>query len=119
MNIEKQNDLFDKILNLISEARNNVKRAVNSTMVLTYWNVGKIILEDESKGNNRAEYGKEILKKLSGKLTVEFGKGFDISNLRKMRQFYLLFQKQDSVSLELSWTHYRHLLRVENENARL
>lgn len=119
MIIEKQNNLYNKISNLISEAKNNVKRTVNSVMVITYWNIGKIIVEDELEGNNRAEYGKEVLKALSEKLTNEFGKGFDITNLRKMRQFYLTFQKRDSVSLELSWTHYRHLLRVENENARL
>lgn len=119
MNLEKYNNLFDRISNLIKEAKNNVKRTVNSTMVITYWNIGKLIVEDESDGNVRAEYGKEILKKLSKRLSEEHGKGFDTRNLRKMRQFYLMFQKWDSVSTELSWTHYRHLIKVENEKARL
>jgi len=119
MSIEKYNNLFNQISKLINEAKINVKKTVNSTMVITYWNIGKLIVEDESDGNTRAEYGKEILKKLSEKLTKEHGKGFDTRNLRKMRQFYLQFKKWDSVSTELTWTHYRHLLKVENEKARL
>lgn len=113
------NNLYNKISELLQKAQSQVKQQVNSLMVITYWNVGKLIVEDEQQGNDRAEYGKAILQELSDKLTIKFGKGFDITNLRKMRQFYNLFQKQDSVSLELSWTHYRHLLKVESETARL
>lgn len=113
------NNLYNKISELLQKAQSQVKQQVNSLMVITYWNVGKLIVEDEQQGNNRAEYGKAILQELSDKLIIKFGKGFDITNLRKMRQFYNLFQKQDSVSLELSWTHYRHLLKVESEPARL
>lgn len=119
MIVGKQDNLYNKISNLINESKENIKRNVNSVMVITYWNIGKIIVEDESDGNSRAEYGKEILKNISEKLTEEFGQGFDERNLRRMRQFYLTFQKWDSVSPELSWTHYRHLLRVENEKARI
>jgi predicted nuclease of restriction endonuclease-like (RecB) superfamily len=116
--ITKQN-LYNNIVPLIRESRNNVRTAVNSVMVLTYWNIGKLIIEDEQQGETRAEYGKAVLKEVSQRLTTEFGKGFDITNLRKMRQFYILFPKRDSVSLELNWTHYRHLLKVENEKYRL
>lgn len=119
MIVGKQDNLYNKISNLINESKENIKRNVNSVMVITYWNIGKIIVEDESDGNSRAEYGKEILKNISEKLTEEFGQGFDERNLRRMRQFYLTFQKWDSLSPELSWTHYRHLLRVENEKARI
>ena len=113
MDLENKNNLYNQISDLLKKAQNQVRQQVNSLMVITYWNVGKIIFEDELKGK-RAEYGKEVLKELSDKLTADFGKGFDITNLRKMRQFYILYPKQDSVSLELSWTHYRHLLKVED-----
>ena len=118
MDLENKNNLYNQISDLLKKAQNQVRQQVNSLMVITYWNVGKIIFEDELKGK-RAEYGKKVLKELSDKLTADFGKGFDITNLRKMRQFYILYPKQDSVSLELSWTHYRHLLKVEDERARV
>ena len=87
-------------------------------MVQTYWHIGRIIVEDEQNGELRAEYGKKQLELISNSLTQEFGKGFDTTNLRKMRQFYLTFPIQDSVSLKLSSTHYRTLMRIENQNAR-
>ena len=116
--IAKQN-LYNNIASLILESRKNVRTAVNSVMVITYWNIGKLIVEDEQQGKTRADYGKAVLEDLSQRLTNEFGKGFDITNLRKMRQFYILFPKRDSVSLELNWTHYRYLLKVESAKARL
>ncbi len=87
-------------------------------MVLTYWQVGRLIVEDEQAGELRAEYGRAVLDGLAERLTAEFGRGFDITNLRHMRRFYLLFQIRDAVRPELSWTHYRLLLKVENEAAR-
>lgn len=87
-------------------------------MVQTYWEIGRLIVEDEQQGNTRAEFGKGVLKSLSTELTKEFGKGFDASNLRHMRQFYLKFPICDAVRHELSWTHYRTLLRLKNEQAR-
>ena len=75
MIVGKQDNLYNKISNLINESKENIKRNVNSVMVITYWNIGKIIVEDESDGNSRAEYGKEILKNISEKLTEEFGQG--------------------------------------------
>lgn len=86
-------------------------------MVEAYWNIGKIIVEKQS-GNEKAEYGAELLKNLSKEMTKEFGKGFTIANLKNMRQFYLTFPKSYALRSELSWTHYRLLMRVENENAR-
>ncbi len=112
------NHLFSEIAGLIRDTRQTVSRSVNSAMVATYWQVGCLIVEDEQQGATKAEYGKAVLKSLSARLTAEFGKGFDETNLRKMRQFYNLFPIRDSVRLELNWTHYRHLLRVDNEEAR-
>lgn len=86
-------------------------------MVSAYWNIGKQIHEACGE-NDRAEYGKRLLTFLSDKLTVEFGKGFDESNLRNMRRFYLTFPIRDALRLELSWTHYRSLMRVKDKDAR-
>ncbi|NLO17977.1 MAG: DUF1016 domain-containing protein [Arcobacter butzleri] len=113
-----KNDLIQNIRNLLIASRNQVVQTVNSVMVQTYWNIGKMIVEDEQNGETRAEYGKKQLQSISKTLTDEFRKGFDTTNLRKMRQFYLVFPNQDSVSLKLTWTHYRTLIRVENQSAR-
>ncbi len=110
--------LLDTIRQLLSDSRKKVIQAVNTTMVKTYWEIGRLIVEDEQKGKNRAEYGKGVLNLLSISLTKEFGKGFDISNLRYMRLFYLAFPIRDAVRHELSWTHYRILARVENQEIR-
>lgn len=112
------NTLYDTINQIIEEARKTVYRAANFTMVQAYWNIGKAIVEEEQNGKERAEYGKQVLKQLSDKLTAKHKKGFDESNLRHMRNFYLTYQKSDSLRPELSWTHYRLLLRVENDQAR-
>ncbi len=112
------NQIVDDIRNLLINSRIQIQQSVNSVMVQTYWHIGRIIVEDEQNGELRAEYGKKQLELISNSLTQEFGKGFDTTNLRKMRQFYLTFPIQDSVSLKLSWTHYRTLMRIENQNAR-
>jgi len=88
-------------------------------MVESYWLIGQQIVENELRGAARAEYGKGVLKELSERLTAEFGKGFDERELRKMRQFYQMFQIRDTLRPELTWSHYRRLLSVENEQARL
>jgi predicted nuclease of restriction endonuclease-like (RecB) superfamily len=86
--------------------------------VLTYWQVGRLIVEDEQAGKERAEYGKAVLEVLAERLTAEFGKGFTVNNLRYMRQFYSLFPNHHALRDDLSWTHYRLLLKVERETAR-
>ncbi|MBG2710406.1 DUF1016 family protein [Proteus mirabilis] len=110
--------LLSNIRKLLNQGRKKTAQAVNSIMVQTYWEIGRLIVEDEQQGNTRAEFGKGVLKSLSTELTKEFGKGFDASNLRHMRQFYLKFPICDAVRHELSWTHYRTLLRLKNEQAR-
>ncbi len=110
-------DTYKEIRSYIVNAKQQVYKAVNSAMVEAYWNIGKKIYEVCGE-NDRAAYGQQTLKDISQKLTTEFGKGFDITNLRKMRQFYRVFQNRDTLCLELSWSHYRLLMRIENDEAR-
>ncbi|MDP8171551.1 PDDEXK nuclease domain-containing protein [Pasteurella skyensis] len=111
-------DLTQSITQIIEQARKQVKQTVNSAMVQCYWDIGRLLVEDEQQGQQRAEYGKYVLQNLSEQLTALYGKGFTVRNLRNMRQFYLAFPIRHSVSTELSWTHYRRLIRVEDPNAR-
>lgn len=110
--------LLSDIRQIIEQARQRVYQTVNSEMVQAYWHIGRLIVEDEQQGQQRAAYGKQQLQQLSEQLTREFGKGFDASNLRNMRSFYLCFPKRDALRHKLSWTHYRLLIRVENPKAR-
>ena len=111
-------DLYGAIRQVLETARKTAYKAVNFAMVQAYWQIGRLIVEDEQNGEARAEYGKRVLDELAKRLTADFGKGFDARELRRMRQFYLLFVKWDAVRPELSWSHYRLLLRVENPDAR-
>ena len=101
----------------VIEAQQQVCSAVNSAMVQAYWNIGKTIYEVCGE-NDRAAYGKQVLQFLADKLTAEFGKGFSVQNLRKMRQFYRAFPIRSTLSSELSWSHYQLLMRVGNEAER-
>ena len=115
-------NLYQKIADLIISARQSVVRAVNQTMVLTYFEIGKMIIEEEQQGQLRAEYGKQTLKELSKKLTEQFGKGFSSDNLERMRKFYLLYQNSISATslrkFQISWSHYLLLMRIANEEER-
>ena len=108
---------YGKVRETVLTAKNKVYSAVNFAMVEAYWEIGKEIYEAQN-GYERAEYGKGLLEYLSKELTAEFGKGFDESNLRKMRQFYLTFQIRDTLCPELSWSHYRLLMRIEDDSRR-
>ena len=112
------NKIIEDIRELLITSRGQLQQSINSVMVQTYWQIGKMIVEDEQQGKNRAEYGKQQLKYISTKLIEEFGKGFDSRNLRNMRQFYVVFPIWHSVSTKLSWTHYRRLISIENNEAR-
>ncbi|MBR4666840.1 MAG: DUF1016 family protein [Lentisphaeria bacterium] len=115
---EFNSPLYGAICQVLETARHHAYKAINFAMVQAYWKIGRLIVEDEQQGEHRAEYGKKVLEELAERLTADFGKGFDARELRRMRQFYLLFSKWDALRPELSWTHYRLLLRVENEDAR-
>lgn len=110
--------LYIGIREVILEARKLAARAVNTAMVQAYWQIGRMIVEGVQSGNTRANYGEEVLTMIGEQLTNEFGQGFEATNLRKMRQFYLTFPIRDALRLELSWTHYRLVMKVQNPHAR-
>jgi predicted nuclease of restriction endonuclease-like (RecB) superfamily len=123
---------YNQIIDLLQAARNSVVLAVNQTMVLTYFKIGERIVKEEQNGKDRAEYGKSLLLGLSNVLTKEFGKGFSVTNIQQMRNFYLAYEKQQTLSVKskkaikqtvsvifnLSWSHYLILVRIENEDER-
>ena len=109
--------LFDNIKDMVINSRNRVYSSVNTEMLNLYWNIGKTIMEIQ-KGDERATYGETVLEKLSQRLTNEFGKGFSIINLRRMRKFYCLFQIRSTVLNELSWSHYLELIKIEEDPKR-
>ena len=115
---EINRQIIEDIRELLRASRQELQYRVNSTMVKTYWQIGQMIVEHEQQGESRAKYGTKQLEAIASSLTLEFGKGFDARNLRRMRQFYTLFPIWDSVRPKLSWTHYRRLLRIENSEAR-
>ena len=110
--------LLDALRDLIAQGRQQALRAVDRVQVQTCWEIGHHIVEFEQDGATRAACGKRLLFQLADTLTREFGKGFDASNLRYMRLFYQAFPMCDALRHELSWTHYRTLLRVEDRKAR-
>lgn len=120
MNAEKSPNLYSRVADLLQKARQSVVRNINHTMVYTYYEIGRIIVEDEQCGKERAEYGKQVLLGLSKNLTANFGRGFSVDNLQNMRQFYLTYSiyETDSRKFELSWSHYLKLMRIENSEER-
>lgn len=110
--------LLGRLRELIVQARTQALRAVDTIQVQTCWEIGRYIVEFEQQGQARATYGARLLPQLAERLMQEFGRGFDARNLRHMRTFYQSFPIWDAVRTELSWTHYRTLLRVESEAAR-
>lgn len=114
------NSLYNKISSILEESRKFVATTVNTAMVQTYFEIGRLIVEEEQHGNVRAEYGKETLKNLSIKLTANYGKGFSVTNLKQMRDFYLTYQIRQTVSdqFTLSYSHYLFLMRIENPEER-
>lgn len=109
---------YKRIKEILDTARSRVYQTVNFEMVQAYWNIGKTIVEEEQGGGDRAEYGKYLIENLSSRLSAEYGKGFDKTNVWNMIRFFRMFPKLDALRQELSWTHYRHLMRVENDSAR-
>jgi len=138
--LEKVDTLYAEIRAVLEKARISAYCAVNLAMVQAYWRIGYLIVEHEQEGKERAEYGKALLNDLADRLTKEYGKGYSVQALRNMRQFYLVFSKRaavrsessevadpvtyqnlvkcSAVRSELTWTHYKTLMRVENEKAR-
>ena len=117
--LEKNNiKMIEEIKNIIISSRNKIAYEVNNTMISAYWNVGRIIVENEQNGNIKAEYGKQIIRELSKELRNVLGTGFSVSNLFNMRKFYITYPKFQTVSGKLSWSHYCELLSIQNEDER-
>lgn len=116
MDIEIRKNIYEEIKGLLKSARESIVSNVNSTMTKTYFLIGKRIVEEEQNGNERAEYGKSLIKNLSLELTKEFGKGFSQRNLEQMRKFYKVYEIPQTLSAEfrLSWSHYLILMRMDN-----
>ena len=114
---QSQEQTYQSIRGYVVDAQRQVRSAVNSAMVNAYWHIGEAIYK-ECGDNDRAAYGKQVLQFISERLTAEFGAGFTERNLRNMRQFYLLFPIRHTVCAELSWSHYRVLMRIQDKEAR-
>lgn len=111
-------DMFNQISDIITQNKTKMVYQINNTLVETNFMIGKIIVENEQNGNIRAQYGKEILSKLSKKLTNKFGSGFSRSGLQNMRLFYDKYKNCQTVSGKLSWSHYCYLIYIENDDER-
>lgn len=111
--------LYERIRLALLDGRKRSYQAVNFAMVETYWNIGRMIVEEEQGGKARANYGKQLLVFLSDRLVQEFGTGFNLTSLKYMRLVYIAFPIRHAVRDELTWTHYRLLSKIENERARL
>lgn len=109
---------YKSIKIILEKARSKSLKAVNTAMVRAYWHVGQIIIEGEQKGKQRAEYGTSLIEELAKRLSIEYGQGFNKTNLWYMRQFYLSLQNLHALRGELTWTHYRLLLKIEKPEAR-
>jgi predicted nuclease of restriction endonuclease-like (RecB) superfamily len=116
--IKSIESIYSRVREILETARSSAYRAVNFAMVQAYWHIGREIVEEEQKGKARADYGKQLINELSIRLTADFVKGFDPSNIWHMRSFYLSFPILDAVRRELTWTHYRLLLKVERPEVR-
>lgn len=107
--------LKSSIAELLQQGRAQSARAINTILVQTYWHVGQYIVAFEQKGDEKSEYGSELLDKLSKDLTSEYGKGFSRSNLIYIRKFYLAFPKSETLSHQLSWSHYFEILKADSD----
>ena len=113
-----ENHLIESIKKVILTSRKNIVRSVNTEMLSAYWNIGRIIVEDEQKNQERAQYGEQTLKHISKRLKAELGNGFSISNLQFMRRLFLAYPNQQTLSVKLSWSHYCELLTISDDNKR-
>ena len=121
--MEKNDSAFDeemlfRIKKILEVARAHVAREINVSLLKTYWEIGRVIVESEQKNNERAEYGKGVLRELSRRLTNDLGRGFSLANVYNMRMFYLTYRKFQSVSVKLTWAHYCELLYISDEERR-
>jgi len=110
--------VYGIIKEILEQARDRAIVAVNHEKTLAYWNIGRVIVEEEQEGKKRAEYGSALIKEVSARMTHEFGRGYDKRNLFYMKAFYLCYPKVNALRSQLSWTHYRILTKIDNSNKR-
>ena len=116
--MDNKSVMISEIKEVIINSRKRVIYEVNNAMLVAYWSVGRMIVENEQNGNIKAEYGKQVMRELSKELRQTLGSGFSVSNLQHMRRFYLMYPKQQTVSVKLSWSHYCEFLIIEYDNER-
>ena len=109
---------MESIKEIILTSRRNIVRSVNTEMLSAYWNIGRLIVEDEQENQERAQYGEQTLKHISKRLKAELGSGFSLTNLKTMRKFFLVYRKSQTLSDQLSWSHYCELLTISDDNKR-
>lgn len=117
--LQPKQKLYHSIAKIIVDSKSSLYRTTNTILLNMYWEIGKLIVQDEQNGEKRAGYGKHILKNLANQLSLEFGKGFNERNLNNMRAFFGSFPIWNAVRTELSWTHYRIISRIDNPDHRI
>lgn len=110
--------MISQIRQILADSRSHIAYEVNSGLLTTYWEIGRVIVENEQNNSERAEYGRSTLRELSKRLTKEVGKGFSVSNIQFMRRFYLEYEIQQTVSVKLTWSHYCELLSISDKDRR-
>ena len=115
---ELEEKMYNEIKELIESSKRKAYIAVNTTLLDLYWHIGENIVNNFQKGEKRAKYGEHILKNLSTRFSLEYGKGYSLASLKRMRQFYIYYQKSSPLLSQLSWSHYLELLKVKEENIR-
>src|SRR5258708_31825024 len=110
--------IIEEIKSIIQRNRGNAIRAVDHERVVMYWNVGRTIFEEEQQGRERAGYGEYLIKYLSARLQPEFGSGFSYTNLNLFKKFYRVFPIVHAVRTQLTWTHYRCIIRIDNQDTK-
>lgn len=116
--LENNDKIIEEIRVLVSEAKSNVAKEINKSIIYVYWNIERIIVSNENRYNNRLEYGKEVLKGLSEELTKSLGRGYSISNLKYMRMFYKAYPVFEKISNKITWSHYLELMIITDLDKR-
>ena len=116
--VKSKDNLNEKIILIVEEGKSKVIQAINNSLIETYWNIGWEIYLNEQDGKDRASYGKQVLNNLSKVLTEKYGKGFSASNLRRMKQFYILFDNKEiyaTLLRKFSWAHILEIIKIEDD----
>jgi hypothetical protein len=116
--MELSKDIIQQIQSIVATARERAIRSVDIERVLMYWQIGKVIFEEEQQGKDRADYGRYLIKSISDEFQPQFGSGFTVRQLEMNRQFYRTFPNTNALRSQLSWTHYRLIIRIENQEKR-